>query len=326
MSGSLDHHLDVVLPGLLRQVPEHAQLGELGLVGGVGEAAGAQRVAQREADVVLLEDLAELVEVREPGVLPAGGEHPLRHEGAAPADDAGDPVLRQRQEVAQDAGVDGHVIDALLRLLLDDVEQVLRHEALDALHALDGLVDGDGAERNAAGAEQLVADVGDDAAGGEIHHGIGAVLQAAMQLVQLGPRVAVDLAVADVRVDLARRVDADAHRLHLGVIQVRRDDHPPASHLGPDELGGKLLPARDVLHLLRHDALAGEVHLRNVGKAATPLDPFCAHDGPPRERTVNPAPLSVNTDEQVNRSSYLAAAPLAAPGALFSSPTIRRAP
>ena len=301
---------------------EHAQLCELGFVGCVGEAAGPQRVPQREADVVPGEDLAELIEVGEPRVLAARGQHPLRHQRAAPADDAGDPVLRQREEVAEDAGVDGHVVHTLPGLLLDDVEQVLRGQALDAFHPLDRLVGGNGPERHAAGAQQLVADVRDVAARGQVHHGIRAVPETAPQLVQLAAGIAVDLAVADVRIDLAARSDADAHRLQLGMVRVGGDDHPPSRHFAADQLGRQVLAAGDVLHLLRRHALPCEVHLRHVGKPATSLDPLCTHVGPPTGvGTVNPASRSVNKP-----LPYLAAGPVAVTGAPLSSVTIRWAP
>ena len=104
--------------------PRVLQLGELGGVGGVGDAAGPQAVAQAERDVVLPHDVAEVVEVRVERVLLVVGDHPLGHERAAPRDDPGDPMGRQRDVVAEDAGVDRHVVDALLGLVLDHVEQV----------------------------------------------------------------------------------------------------------------------------------------------------------------------------------------------------------
>ena len=48
--------------------------------------------------------------------------HPLRHDRAAAADDAGDALGNHRKVLDQHAGVDGEVVDALLRLLLDHVE------------------------------------------------------------------------------------------------------------------------------------------------------------------------------------------------------------
>ena len=63
MAGALDHHLHAVLPGDLGQLAQGLQLGELGRVVGVGDAAGAQAVAQRERDVVGPHDLADVLEV-----------------------------------------------------------------------------------------------------------------------------------------------------------------------------------------------------------------------------------------------------------------------
>ena len=71
--GPFDHHLAAVLPGLERQFAQRLQLGELGLVVGVGQAAGTQAVAEAEGHVVGPHDLAQLVEVRVPGVLLRGG-------------------------------------------------------------------------------------------------------------------------------------------------------------------------------------------------------------------------------------------------------------
>ena len=50
MAGPLDHHLAVLRPGDLRQLAQRLQLGELRGVVGIGDRAGAQAVAEREAD------------------------------------------------------------------------------------------------------------------------------------------------------------------------------------------------------------------------------------------------------------------------------------
>ena len=67
-----------VLPRLERQFAQRLQLGELGLVVGVGQAAGPQAVAEAVGHVVGPQDLAQLVEVRVPRVLLVAGQHPLR--------------------------------------------------------------------------------------------------------------------------------------------------------------------------------------------------------------------------------------------------------
>jgi len=70
--GALDHHLDVVPPGDLGEFAEGLQFGELRLVVGVRGAAGTQAVAEGEGDVVLLEQFADLLEVRVEERLPDG--------------------------------------------------------------------------------------------------------------------------------------------------------------------------------------------------------------------------------------------------------------
>ncbi len=46
MAGPFDHHLDIMLPGDLGQLAKGFQLAELRFVVGIGDAAGAQTVAQ----------------------------------------------------------------------------------------------------------------------------------------------------------------------------------------------------------------------------------------------------------------------------------------
>ena len=93
---ALDHHLHVVLPGDLGQLSERLQLRELRLIAGVRNRAGPQAVAEREAHVVLLEDLADVLEALVEEVLLVVLHHPLGQNGSAPADDSGDAVGRQR--------------------------------------------------------------------------------------------------------------------------------------------------------------------------------------------------------------------------------------
>ena len=117
MARALDHDLAVVLPGLLGQLPERLELGELRRVVGVGDRARAQAVAQAEGDVVGPHDLADLVEVRVEEVLLMVRQAPLGHDRAAAADDAGDALGGQRDVAQQHAGVDREVVHALLGLL-----------------------------------------------------------------------------------------------------------------------------------------------------------------------------------------------------------------
>ena len=95
-------------------------------IAGIGQAAGTQAIAQRKADVVLLEDLADLVEVLVEQVLLVILDHPFGQDRAAAADDAGDALGGERNVLHQHAGVDGHVIHALLGLLFDHFQHHVR--------------------------------------------------------------------------------------------------------------------------------------------------------------------------------------------------------
>ena len=92
VAGAFDHHLHVLRPGALGQLAQRVELGELRLVVGVGDRAGAQAVAERIGDVVGLHDLGDLVEPLVEEALLVMREAPFRHDRAAAADDAGDAL------------------------------------------------------------------------------------------------------------------------------------------------------------------------------------------------------------------------------------------
>ena len=126
---------------------------------------GRRPSPRRVGHVVRPHDLAQFVEVRVPRVLLVVGDHPLRHQRPAAADDAGHAVARQRDVLEQHAGVDGHVVDALLRLMLDHVEHLLRRQVGRVLDLLDRLVDRHRADRHRRGVDDRLADAVDVAAG-----------------------------------------------------------------------------------------------------------------------------------------------------------------
>ena len=158
--------------------------------------------------------------------------------------------------------MDRHVIDALLGLLLDDFEHHLPAQVFDAAHAGERFIDRHGADGHGRGVDDRLADGRDIAAGGEIHDRVGAVLHRVAQFLELPFDIGDHGRIADVGVDLAVRCHADAHGLEVLVMDVGRDDHPPARDFGADQFRLDLLALGDVAHLLRDDALAGIVHLR----------------------------------------------------------------
>ena len=146
VAGPLDHDLHVLLPGPQGQLPEGLQLGELGLVGGVGQAPRPEAVAGADGDVVAAADLQDLVPVDVERVLGAVRHHPVGHERPAPADDARDAVAGQRQVLQEDTGVERHVVHPLLRLVLHHVDEIVVLHLLDGFQPGHDLIDGDRAD------------------------------------------------------------------------------------------------------------------------------------------------------------------------------------
>ena len=119
VAGALDHHLYAGVPGALGQLSEHDQLVDLRPVGGVGQAPGAEAVAQREGRIVGFDQLQQPVEVLVEGVFGVVVGHPLDGEGAAAGDHLHDPPLAVH---ALDGGaghpaVDGDEVDAVVEVL-----------------------------------------------------------------------------------------------------------------------------------------------------------------------------------------------------------------
>ena len=276
---TLHHHLHVVLPGAARELTQGLQFGQLGFIGGVMQTTGPQRIPQREGAVVALEDLADVVEAGVQRVLLVVIEHPLGQDAATAAHNAGEAALHLGQVLDQQAGVDGLVVDALLAVLFDDVQEVVFRELLDrAVHALEGLIHRHRADRHRRGVDDRRAHLVEiDAAGGEIHHRVGAVLHRQLELLQLFTHIAGIGRGADVGVHLALGGDADGHRLQARVVDVGWDDHATPGHLFHHQRFGQVLPLRHMGHLLGDHPLPGVMHLGDIGLTLTLLDPGAAH-------------------------------------------------
>ena len=277
---TFDHHLNVMLPGATGQLAQSLQLSQLSCVRGVVLTTRTQRIAQGEGAVVALEDLADVVEARIQRVLLVVIEHPLGQDPAATADDSGQTALDLGQVLNQQTSVDRLVVDALLAVLLNDVQEVVFRETLDrAMDALEGLIHGhraDGHRRSIDDRRAHLIEV--HATGGEIHHGVRAVLHGQLQLLDLFRGIGSIGGGADVGVHLALGGDADRHRLQVGVVDVGRDDHAAAGHLFHDQRLGQVLPLRHVGHLFSHHPLSGVVHLGDVGLTFALFDPGATHN------------------------------------------------
>ena len=97
---------------------------------------------------MLLEDLHDVFEALVQEVLFVMERHPLRQDCATSAHNACDALGNHRQVLDQHAGVDGHVIDALLGLLFDHFEHDVGRQVFDALYAGNRFVNRHRADRH----------------------------------------------------------------------------------------------------------------------------------------------------------------------------------
>ena len=159
--------------------------------------------------------------------------------------------------------MDGEVVHALLCLLDErvavDLPRQLFGPAADFFQRLINRHRADGHRRVAQNPLPGGVNV---AAGGQIHHGVGAPQGRPAQLVHFFGDGRAHGRVADVRVDLHQEVAADDHRLELGVIHVGGNDRAAAGDLRSHELRGQPFTDGNELHLGRHVALARVVELR----------------------------------------------------------------
>ena len=240
VAGAFDHDLGALLTAAASEFAEHFQFRKLRGVAGVGDGAGAQAIAEAPGDIVLAHDVAQVVEVGVERVGLAVGHHPFGDQAAAAADDAGDAAHGEMQMLEHDAAVDGHVVDALLGLMLDHVEEVLRLHFLDvAAELFEHLINRHGADGDGRGIDNGLTNGVDVFAGGKIHDGVGAEVDRCVEFFQFFLTVAGDGGVADVGVDFGFGGDADAHRFEtlLQVHLVRGNDQAAAGNFAANEFG-----------------------------------------------------------------------------------------
>ena len=173
--------------------------------------------------------------------------------------------------------MDRHVIDALLGLLFDHFKHDVDVEVFHAANAVQGLINRHCADRHRGFRDDSLADLGNIAARGEVHHGVGAELHRVVELVEFAGDVGSSGGVADIGVDLTRGPDADAHGLKGRVVDVGGDDHATAGDFVAHEFRSEAFALGDELHLAGDLAFAGIVHLGPDGIGPAGICPLFAH-------------------------------------------------
>src|SRR5690606_33531837 len=162
----------------------------------------------------------------------------------------------------QHTGMDGEVVDALLRLLDQRIAVHVPGQLFrNAANLLECLIDGHRADRDRRVAQNPLARLVDLLPGREVHDRVRAPERGPAQLLDLLLDRGRDDAVADVRVDLHVEGAADDHRRALRVIDVGWNDRAAARDFAADELRIEAFADRDELHLGCDDAVPRVVEL-----------------------------------------------------------------
>src|SRR5262249_29469140 len=102
MPGAFNHYLNVALPSLGGKFAERLEFGKLGFIAGIRNAARAEAVTERKADVILCHHFYDAIKVLEEEVLLVVVCHPLGKDGSATADDASDALRDHRDVLDED--------------------------------------------------------------------------------------------------------------------------------------------------------------------------------------------------------------------------------
>jgi hypothetical protein len=181
----------------------------LGAVGRVGEATGAEAVAKRERHIVGLGDLQQAVEVFEKWVLHVVVCHPLDGEGAAARHHVHDPAFAPHpfHAGARHTAVYSDEVDAVLGVFQHSVEDVIDGHLDNCLVLVPDcikrrLVERHGADCGGGFGDDGASDLVDRAAGGKIHDSIGAAGYGHARFFQFFLNIKVVGGAADVGVHL----------------------------------------------------------------------------------------------------------------------------
>ena len=267
VAGTLDHDLHVLVPRTLRKVPKLDQLTDLTGVGGIVDAAGTERVTERDGHVVAAQDVQNIVVILEERVFVARHLHPREQQRAAARDDVHFSSLAHEglDRASVDACVNGHEVHALLRVRLNDAEEVLRGDLEQILLKIaDRVVHRHRADHGRRHIDELFAERVGLAVVGQIHNGFRAHVDGHAHLAQLHLIVLAVARNAEIDVDLDVGSVADRFRGQAFVVDVRRNRNRTLCDSFHDELDRAVLLAGDRLDLRRDDAALRGIHLRCI--------------------------------------------------------------
>ena len=268
VAGTFDHYLHPGVHSALGQLAEDDQFMDLGAVGGVGKAAGAETVPQRQYHVVFAGNLQQFVEMLEEGVFLVVVAHPLDGERAPTRDHVHDPsfVLHPFHRAAGDSAMDGDEIDPVFRMFHDSVEHFVNGHVHDGFlprpHGIEGgLVERHAADAGVRFSDDGPADLIHRPSRGKVHDGIRPEGDGNTCFFQLLRYVQVVGGGSDVGVHLGAQSLTHCQGAPVAMFPVVADDAGTFDDTVTDEFRRYSLAEGRLLHFAGDDALAGLVEL-----------------------------------------------------------------
>ncbi|MNS80756.1 hypothetical protein D3C72_1144500 [compost metagenome] len=262
MARAFDHHLHIMLPGNLRQLPKCLKLRELCFIIRIRNAARAKAVAKREGDIISLHNFADFFKMRIQEVLLMMRQTPGCHNRAAAGDNSGHALRRKRDIAQQHPSMNREVIYPLLSLLDERIAVYFPVQVLGlTIHFLQGLIDRYGSNRNRGITHDPLPGGMNVLACRQIHNRIRAPAGCPGHLLNFLFNGRAHSRVPDIGINLNKEITANNHRLALRVIDITWNNRSAACHFVTNKLGRHVLTDRNILHLRRDDPLTCIVHL-----------------------------------------------------------------
>ena len=127
MPRTFHHDLDAGLPGALHELAQRQKFLYLAPVRGIGQAAGTHAVTQAQSDVIFQRDIEKPIVLLVQRVLAPILQNPTQQEGASPGNDIRESALLPQMLDCPPGhtAMNCHEVHAVLRLFLDDAEDVI---------------------------------------------------------------------------------------------------------------------------------------------------------------------------------------------------------
>ena len=266
MPRTFHHDLHACIPRTLRELADFNELGDLRCVTCVVAGARTHCVANGNGHVVLMENFEHFVIVLVERVLVSRRLHPGENERTAARNDVRQAagLLEGLDHAPVHARMDGHEVDAVLRMRSNDVEEIVCGDGNERfLQIADGIVHRNRADHGRRTFDKRTAEFLRLAVVGKIHDSFGTQLKRHLDFAPLLRLVHEVPGDAQVHVHFRAQSFAHAFGRKRRMVNVRRNGNTPGGNALAHELDRTTFLLRDRFHLGRDDACACSVHLRH---------------------------------------------------------------